>query len=414
MSEQQITDLSPQHFGDLFGESVPQVTPGARFGGGVDPLGDLMAPIHPDLPATPVDLPPTEPLDNQGEADLLNPEKKEGEEGEDKTDVPDIVEAGEKAKPGRPKAKDISDASEYFADRIKAGKFVAIKETLADGTEADFLPKTAEEFDEVLDIQVQHQVNAKLKDLDTKWYASKSPAFQAVAKYAELTDNPADILPFLQGVKNIESVRDVDETTIEGAETIVRARLEQRGESQDIIEETIESLKTTDKLLGTAAKYKPSIIADESRQLQQMIQQKQHEEREYNTMIAKIQENAYKAIEAPIFGKQKLKQDEKADIYDLIGRPSEESGGFAIYTKIDELFEKGNFETLKKVALLLVKEDSFVNYISNSAADKTAGELQKRLKAVTENRGTSGDAPPEEVRTTVKREQFTHQPRFGR
>jgi hypothetical protein len=131
-------------------------------------------------------------------------------------------------------------------------------------------------------------------------------------------------------------------------------------------------------------------------------------------MIANIQENAVKAIEAPIFGKQKLKQDEKADIYDLIGRPSEQTGGFAIYTAIDNLFEKGNFETLKKIALLLVKEDAFVSYISNSAADKTAIELQKRLKAVTENRGSDGDAPMEEQRTTVKREQFTHQPRFGR
>ena len=413
---EQIKDVSQEHFGDLFGGSDVQIAQRVNFSGGSDILGDLMAPVHPKLPETPTDQPEAEKVVTELNTDLTaTPEKKEGEEEEIKEGevTPDIVEAGEKAKPGRPKAKEIKDASEYFADRIKAGKFVAIKETLEDGTETDFIPKTPEEFDEVLDIQVQHQVGAAMKDLDQKWYSSKSPAFQAVAKYAELTDNPADLLPFLQGIRNIESVRDVDETSIEGAEKIVRARLEQRGEAEDIIEETVESLKTTDKLLATAAKYKPSILAEESRQLQQMIHQKQQEEREYNTMITNIQENAYKAIEAPTFGK-KLKQDEKADIYDLIGRPSPETGGFAIYTKIDELFESGNFEKLKKIALLLAKEEAFVGYISNAAADKTAGELQKRLKAATDNRSSSGDAPIEEARPTVRREQFGHQPRFGR
>lgn len=414
-----IKDVSQEHFGDLFGGSDVQIAQRVNFGGGSDILGDLMAPVHPKLPETPNDQPEAEKVETELNTDLTATPTDPKEEGTTPTDpkdgepTPDIVEAGEKTKPGRPKAKEIKDASEYFADRIKAGKFVAIKETLEDGTETDFIPKTPEEFDEVLDIQVQHQVDAKLKDLDQKWYSSKSPAFQAVAKYAELTDNPADLLPFLQGIRNIESVRDVDETSIDGAERIVRARLEQRGEAEDIIEETVESLKTTDKLLATAAKYKPSILAEESRQLQQMIHQKQQEEREYNTMITNIQENAYKAIEAPTFGK-KLKQDEKADIYDLIGRPSPETGGFAIYTKIDELFESGNFEKLKKIALLLAKEEAFVGYISNAAADKTAGELQKRLKAATDNRSATGDSPMEEERPTVRREQFGHQPRFGR
>lgn len=344
-----------------------------------------------EAPVTPVD-------ENENKADLL------GTSTETKSKKQDVK-------------TEIKDLSGYFEDRLKAGKFVAIEEDAEDGTKKQFIPKTFEEFDEVIDIQVNYRLDQQRKELEQKWYQAKSPAWQAVAKYAELTDDPGDILPFIQGVKTIDDVKDVDPSDLEGAERIVRTRLSQRGETQDAIDEQVEALKTTDKLVSAAQKYKPLILTEQKQQLAKMVQQKKEEEEEYMNLVQDIRNKAIEAIEAPIFGKQKLKQEEKAVVYDLIAEPSQETQGYRIYSAIDALFEKGDFETLKQVALLLGKKDSFINYISSGAADQTAAGLQRKLRVATDSRAAgsnNSDSDDGGERTTVQRNQFSPTPRFGR
>lgn len=335
-------------------------------------------------------------------------------EGQDPNDV-DILGQTDKKQAGRKPKYDFSDAQGYFTDRIKNGKFVAVEEELEDGSKRIFTPKTPEEFDELIDIQINHQLDQERKVLEQKIYNSKSPAWQAVLKYSEMTEDPSEVIPFIQGIQTIESVAQVDETQPEGAEIIVRTRLAQRGDPKDVIDDQIEVLKTSDKLISTAQKYKPIILTEEKQQLAQMVQERKRQDAEYEQIVQSVRENAIKAIESPIFGKTKLKQEEKLAIYDLIGEPDEESQGYKIYSAIDNLFSKGNFETLKKVALLLAKEEAFVNYISTSAADKTAEGIQRKLRVSTEGRGPASEIVVDDNRQTVRRD--TYKPlgaRFGR
>lgn len=306
------------------------------------------------------------------------------------------------------------DLSTYYEDRLKAGKFVSIDEEGEDGSKKPFIPKTPEEFDEVIDIQVNYQLDQKKKELEDKWYQSKSPAWQAVAKYAELTDDPAELLPFIQGVKNIDSVEHLDPTDPAQAEQIVRARLTQRGDSDEIIQDQLDALKSTDKLTNTAQKYKPLILKQEKDYLARMAHEKQEQEREYQQLVTKIRTEAIRAIEEPIYGKQKLKQEEKAAIYDMIAIPSEETQGYAIYNKIDAAFEKGDFETLKQVALLLTDRESFIKYVAAGAADKTAEGLQRKLRVATDSRSSSSNNGADTSDNRVERNQYAPSAKFGR
>lgn len=351
----------------------------------VDPPADpLEAPADPNAPAT-VDPPANDP-------DLFKP------------------------KAGRPAKNNFSDLSGYFEDRLKAGKFVAINEEGEDGVVKPFIPKTPEDFDEVIDLQVRHQLDKGRKDLEKSWYQSKTPAWQAVAKYSELVDDPADILPFIQGVKTIESVESVDPSEIAGAEVIVRARLEQLGNTQDAIDETIDALKTTDKLVARAQKDKPIILQTQKAELSKMVQERQHEEQEYMQMVEGIRENAVKAIETPMYGKHKLKQEEKAAIYSMIAIPSEESQGYRIYSKIDDLYRTGDFEKLKKIALILEKEDSFLSYVASGTANAVAEGLQRRLRVAADANSSSSNSNNEgdddNNKPTINRNKYT--PKFGR
>lgn len=308
----------------------------------------------------------------------------------------------------------LKDLTGYFEDRVKSGKFIAVEQDDEKGNKVPFIPRTPDEYDEVLELQIDYRLNEAKKNMEKSWYDSKSPAWKVVSQYAELLDNPTEIIPFLQGVKNIQSVSNIDENTIEGAEQIVRTRLSQRGDPDEIIDQQVEALKTTDKLISTGKQYKPMIIQEEQVYLSNEMKQREQQERVYVTMVNELREAAVKEIEQPIFGKTKLKQEEKASIYDLIGEPNEESKGYGIYSAIDSLFEKKDFATLKELALLISQKDSFYKYLGNNVANQTAVSLEKKLRLSGESHKSSGNDYDEEKINTIQRNQFKTKPTFGR
>lgn len=367
----QIEDLNENQFVDLFPESTNTVQPRtAKFG------------------------------NEQTETNILGEKPADTPPGDTLTDAPDTTILGKEETTTSP---DLS-LTNYFQERIKSGMFVPIEDESEDGTKTEFVPKTAEEFDEIINLQINHKLDEKRKELEEGWYNSKSRAWQAIAQFAEMTDDPSEILPFLSGVKNIESVSDLNPDDADAAEKIVRMRLVQRGEEESMIEEQIEALKTTNKLVSTATKYKPAILQQEQQELKRLTVQKQQEKANYINMVNSIKERAIQAIDAPLFGKP-LKREDQAAIYDMIAEPDQESRGYRIFSKIDELFETGNFEKLKKVALLLENEDSLVSYIGNSASNKTAADLQKKLRVAAEFR-TSRDNEENE-RPSIQRKKYS-------
>ena len=353
---------------------------------------------------------------------IVDPKKDQKSEGEEDKDTKvgeskieaDILNLDSKSGPGRKPKNNFEDIAGYFKDRIEKKKFVPITQTADDGKVVPFLPSTPEEFDEVLDLQVNYKLEEAKKDLEKKWYQSKSAAWQAVAQYSELVDDPSEILPFIQGVNNIQSVDKFNEEDLGDAEQIVRIRLRQKGENEDVIEDQIEALKTTDKLTSTAKKLKPIILQGETQRLEQMKKQEEEQRIAYLNMVRDYRNKAITAIDSTAFGKQKLKQDEKIAIYDLIGQPQQETQGYGIYNAIDELFEKEDFSTLAQVALFLTHRDSFTSYLNNLAANKTAESLQTKLRLSTETKLQGAEPLIEETQTIDRNHYSSGRPRFGR
>lgn len=344
-------------------------------------------------------------IDNEDTAIFNAPPKTDIEEKEKEEDRPIFEEKQVETKETSP-----FSIESYFEERVKNGLFVPIEDEDDQGQVKNFVPKTAEDLDEIINLQINYKLQEKVKGLEESWYTSKSPAWQAVAKFAEMTDDPGEIIPFISGVKQIEEVSTLDPSDIGQAEQIIRMRMRMRGDAEDIIDEQVEALKTTDKLVSTAQKYKPVLIQEEQQRLVKLKEQKEQETAQYYSLVTNIRENAIKAIDAPLFG-NKLKREEQAAIYDLIGEPDYESKGYRIYSAIDKLFETGNFEKLKKVALLLSDEDSLVKYASSKTALKTAGDLQKKLRVSVQSK-VSNEQDFSDKENIISRKKY--EGKFGR
>jgi uncharacterized membrane protein YfhO len=143
------------------------------------------------------------------------------------------------------------------------------------------------------------------------------------------------------------------------------------------------------------------MLQAENQRLALLKKQKDEEFDSYRNMVVDIRNNVIQVIEKPI-GKDKLKNEEKAAIYDLIAEPDPETRGYRIFDKIDELYEKKDFEKLRKIALLLENEESFTNYISSSKVDKAAEALQRKIRVAGDSRttGKSDSETPTKVIST--------------
>lgn len=400
-----VRNLTPDDIADIFGTTgQPNLTTTPAFGAGLDGNVDIFnpptpEPVNQDQPIID-DTPTGEPVetkvdtDTKQDADIFNQD--------DKSQVKDVD-----------KPVEIKGLSDYYQDRLKNGTFVGIEAEDENGKKTQFIPQTPEEFDEVIQIQVDYKLEQARKDLEQKWYESKSPAWKAISQYAEMVDDPSQLIPFLQGVQNIQSVSSLNEEDPEHAEAIVRARMEQRGDPDSVIKSQIDALKSTDSLVKTAQQFKPIMIQEEQRALAAQVREAKEREQQYLKVVNDIRENAHKAIEQPLFGKIKLKQEEKAVVYDMIAVPSEETQGYGIYSAIDKLFDTKDFETLKMVALLVSKKDAFFNYLGTDIANQTATRLQKKLTVAGEMRSSGKDFNSEE-RPVVQRNQFSKTPRFGK
>lgn len=371
----EINNLRPEDFVDMFNLSDDNVKNKDSFGRMNDDNGgiftdDVKTPEEEEVARLAAEaLKNNEPeLDAEG-----NPIKKD-----DQDDI--FMHDEDKKKLGRKAKYDFSDTSGYFEDRIKAGKFVKIEEEDNAGQSKTFIPTTPEEFDEFFELQISHQLNEKTKQATDNWYKSQTPAWQTVAKYAEIINHPSELIPYIQGVQNIDTISEIDEKDLDGAEKIVRMKLQMGGDTEEIIKEQVDALKETNKLLSAAERFKPFLLQQEQKRLGELQKQKSFEQSRQIEMINTNRDIAIEKIEAPIFGKQKLKDDEKAIIFDMIAIPDEQIGGYAIYNEIDKLYDTKDFETLRDIALLLKKKDSFIAYLSKAAESKIAESLQKKLK----------------------------------
>lgn len=122
---------------------------------------------------------------------------------------------------------------------------------------------------------------------------------------------------------------------------------------------------------------------------------------------------AIENIEKPLFG-EKLSQEDKAIVYDLIAAPNQELGGYPIFAALDNLYEQKDFETLREIALLIANKQKYYTYASKAATIKTASDLQRRLRVQLETDKKSSSKDDPEIKN-VKVPTFKQEgkPRFG-
>lgn len=284
---------------------------------------------------------------------------------------------------------DINTIKKYFDAKIQEGKFLALE---------DGKMESIDDIDALIEANFTHKIEEIRESVIQSAYEEKSPAWKFILQHSEKYSNPAELIPIIEGVKNIDTVSSLDPTNEQEAEHIIRMALSRRKEDPELIEEQISTFKQNGKLSTIAEKYQPILIQEENQRLAAIKQRKELEELQNIETIKAIHTNVVDILEKPFLGKFNLKNEEKAAIYDLIAEPQEQNGGYKIFSAIDNLYEKNDYETLQEIALLLQNKESHRKYFGISVSGKTAENLIRKVKTT---QTASTTSQPELPKNTI-------------
>jgi hypothetical protein len=314
----------------------------------------------------------------------------------------------EAKKAGRPKTK-LDDSFKQGLDKLfKEDKL----NPFSDGTETGYIvPETWEDVLEVIDENKKiWEENSKAKDkqeLLDELLASKSPAWQFVMQHAETYRDPAELVPLLTAVQNIEYSESLDLAVEADQIKIIKATLSLQGLSASDIEDEVSDLKERGRVEAKATALKPILDKYNESQVDKILKEKEEKEEKkkvfWNSYYQSLENSVFKAKE--IDG-VKLKNEHKQLIASTL-IPDEELGGLPIYTIIDKLVAAGNFKVLSKIALLGIDEKLFDNYFLTSKADKKVDGIQKVLRQSGTSANTSEfDSEDTSKPKPIKRPQY--------
>ena len=110
------------------------------------------------------------------------------------------------------------------------------------------IPRTFDELKELINENKKHQVEESKKEWEKESLNDLSPQVKSILEYAKAGGK--DVTPILEAWGTVESISQLDPNNINDAEQLIRYHLEVKGLTDDDINEQVELLKESNKLLS--------------------------------------------------------------------------------------------------------------------------------------------------------------------
>ena len=259
-----------------------------------------------------------------------------------------------------------------------------------DGTDY-IVPKTMDEFVELLDANREHWMSEskyqQKEEVLADIFKETTPAFQFLAKNANLYKSIEDMYPLMQSVQAQDDLDGLDLENIEHQEYIIRAALAIQGFDENGINEEILDLKERSKLATKAQTLKPVLDKIQADTTQKLLE----EEDSKNKEDQKFWNGYYNALNEQLITAKDLdgmvlKNDDKVRVANNL-IPATDGSGLPIFEKLDELVGKGDLKTLAIISMILEDRALFDSYYANkthlAAGQSSARTLRTNVTSKT-------------------------------
>lgn len=344
----------------------------------------------------------------EDEATELERKKKEAEnteKGKTGTAKSLIAELNEEEQAAAEEAKKSSGGRPEFQ---RAGLIQVVNDLLK---EEKFIPLddpkpmeewTKDDFKEFIELNLSHREDQIKEEIPVAFYDALPPEFQTAFTYLENLRGakggytPQDVQHILKVVTQAVEITNLDPSTEEGQEQIVRTYLQstQWGTPEEIDEE-VKSLQDKEELSKKANQFKPKLDALQQKQIEQNIKTQEKARKNAEKAASNFMDSVYKALEPGILGGIKLDKKTQGSLYNALVQPAYQSFTGGQTNELGHLLESKQFgqekdlESVMLATWLLRDKEGFLAKVREQGGSQKAAEVAKKLKTEQANHGTA-------------------------
>jgi hypothetical protein len=214
--------------------------------------------------------------------------------------------------------------------------------------------KTIEEAKELIRANITEKEKAAKETFWKEKVDSYSPQIRAILHYAE--NGGGDVTPLLSAISQVEETLDLDETTAEGQEAIVREVLKMKGFDNDEINDQVETLKDLDKLKAKAEKFLPDLNKVRQQRVSQMLAEQQARNEQAKQASAVYFQTVENTLKKDTIKDVKLTREDRSKIFTALADSK--------YTSLSGVETNGFVKTLEDLQFGQNKDyEHFLNIV---------------------------------------------------
>lgn len=346
-------------------------------------------------------------LDDEEEADTPAANSTDSDETEskevDKTSFEDVVaeveEVDEDEDDDAPKKrgrKKIDGVADVFSKLITDEMLIPFDD---DKPIEDY---SAKDFQELIQANIEERERKIREQTPQEFFQSLPEELQYAAKY--VADGGRDLKGLFRALSQVEASRQLDPSSEQGQEMIVRQYLSATGFGDvEEIQEEIESYKDIGRLEQLATKFKPKLDKMQEQIVQQQVAEQEARKEQQAEAANAYMENVYETLKSGELSGIKLDKKTQATLYQGLVEPNYQSVSGRQTNMLGHLLEKyqyvePNHELIAEALWLLSDRDSYHSKIKEGAKAETVEKTVRQLKTEQAKRQSSTVLEEKEVR----------------
>ena len=272
------------------------------------------------------------------------------------------------------------------------------------------------DWEELLEANFKEREERLLEELPNSFYQSLPNELKKAYEY--VANGGTDLKNMFRALAAAEEVRELDPSSDEGQEQIVRAYLQAtRYGTPEEIEEEIISLRDRGDLEVKAERFKPRLDQMQEQVIQQRVQQQQEAQRRQQQQAQVYQENVYKALETGSLNGLKLDNRTQNLLFSGLVQPNYQSVNGKQTNMLGHLLEKYQWveprhDLVAEALWLLADPDGYKSKLRETGEKEAAAKTVRMLKTE-EAQKLSSSTPEESDNSTRQPARTLNRPKKG-
>ena len=250
-----------------------------------------------------------------------------------------------------------------------------------------------QDFEELFEANMSDKERKIREQTPVEFFDALPQELQYAAKY--VADGGQDLKGLFRTLAQVEEVVNLDPSTEEGQETIVRSYLQSTnyGNSEDI-EEEIDGWKDRGDLESKANKFKPKLDAMQDQIIAQKLQQQEGLRKQQDVQAKAYMDNVYNVLQPGEINGIKLDKKTQSMLYTGLVQPNYPSVSGRATNMLGHLLEKYQYveprhDLIAEALWLLADPEGYKAKVRDNAVKDTVAKTVRQLKTEQSNRVSS-------------------------